>query len=502
MNENQKHLMNIAKGSSTLFFGQIIGLLIQFAGGVIAIRYLTKTDFGLLSLVLTIVNILVVISSLGFNEGIPRILANYLAERDYEGAHGSICYSTIIVGLTSTLFCILLYFSSHWLEMLFHMQGLAYVAKWLCIMVPALALSNLMVSQFRGVKLSSPKVIFSYISPNILRLIGYVSAILMGFGFTGILVSQSLSVVLSFVFLIAFSLKKLKELIPQATNRNVSIHIFMFSFPLLGLAILNMLTGWTPTLLLGYYSTPEQVGSYNALMRLVHFIPVPLETMMFLYLPIATQLYNSNQMEGIRQLYSNVTKWTCLITLPVVAIMFMDTEFVIQTLFGEKYVFAAFELKVLTVGYFFHAFAGPNGMTLMAFGQPRQILFSTAPGVIASILLCFFLIPISGIKGAAFAVTLSILLSNIILSLLLYRRFKIHPFNRSNMVPQLISAAFMAAVIAVVRYFPCSGLWIRIPLYLGICIFALGSPFLTNSIDENDKTLIESIKKRFSFNPI
>ena len=77
------YLKAIAKGTGLVFIGTVLGTLLGLILRVIVVRYITPSEFGLLSLGLVIVNILITISCLGFRNGVPRYISYALGQKDY-----------------------------------------------------------------------------------------------------------------------------------------------------------------------------------------------------------------------------------------------------------------------------------------------------------------------------------------------------------------------------------------------------------------------------------
>jgi len=95
-------LRKIAKGTTIIFIGKIIGMLFGFVGRVILIRFTTQSEYGIYSLAITILSIFVVISTLGLEEGSTRYIAYFRGKGDDENIRGTI-YSSIKIALTASI---------------------------------------------------------------------------------------------------------------------------------------------------------------------------------------------------------------------------------------------------------------------------------------------------------------------------------------------------------------------------------------------------------------
>ena len=101
-----KSLQKVAKGSSIIFIGFLLGLLPAFVARLIIVRYWTESDYGVFSLALAILTICMVISNLGLNQGVSRSIAYSRGKKEYtkisDFISSSLWFSTlagILVGL-------------------------------------------------------------------------------------------------------------------------------------------------------------------------------------------------------------------------------------------------------------------------------------------------------------------------------------------------------------------------------------------------------------------
>ena len=103
-------IQKVANGTAIIFIGTIIGMLLAFVGKTIVIRYTTQTEYGIFSLAMAVLNIFVIIASLGLQQGVVRQIAYYKGKNDCQKVIGVI-KSSIQIGLVSGIsFAILLFF--------------------------------------------------------------------------------------------------------------------------------------------------------------------------------------------------------------------------------------------------------------------------------------------------------------------------------------------------------------------------------------------------------
>ena len=108
-------LRKIAKGTTVVFTGTIIGLLLSFVGRIVLVRYTTQSEYGIYSLAFTILSIFVVISTLGLGEGSTRYIACFRGKGEDGNVRGVILSSIKIalvgsISLAASLFLFLILF--------------------------------------------------------------------------------------------------------------------------------------------------------------------------------------------------------------------------------------------------------------------------------------------------------------------------------------------------------------------------------------------------------
>ncbi|MBE9594268.1 MAG: polysaccharide biosynthesis C-terminal domain-containing protein, partial [Proteobacteria bacterium] len=200
-----------------------------------------------------------------------------------------------------------------------------------------------------------------------------------------------------------------------------------------------MILAWTDTLMLGYFKTPIDVALYNAAITIAKLIGVPFASMLFLYIPITSQLYSQNLMPEIKRNYAILTKWIFAATLPVFLIFFLFPDTVLNFFFGSNYVQASVALKILVFGFFIHIFFGPNGTTLIAMGKVRVLMWATLFSAILNVVLNLSLIPPLGITGAATSSAVALCAVNILVAAKLFRLSGVHSFTKTLLKPGITS---------------------------------------------------------------
>jgi len=501
MNES---LVRITKGAGIAFCGSLAGLLLGFIGRTLVARYGTEADYGVFSLAFAILSICTVIATLGLQQGIPRSIAYVRGGNDSERVQKLIPASVQFGLIAGISLGIIVFLASDILAAkIFHDTALGFPLKIFALGIPFLTLIYVFVSVFRGFDDVKPTVYFRDILRNFLFPLLLLPIIFLDLPFTGVFYAFVASLVICFVALIVYTVKRLPFPIGFRTRLSVNPvarELLLFSLPLLGVVMLNFIIAWTDTLMLGGLKSSADVGLYNAAHPLAQFISAPLGAMVLIYMPVASGLYAQGSVPEMRRIFSIITKWLCSATLPLFLILFLFPDTVLSFLFGASYAPAATALRILSIGFIISNLLGPNRATLIAIGEVRFIMRATLATAVLNIGLNIALIPPFGIEGAAIASVAAITSINVIRCWKLYSLSKAQPLSKNLLKPTLASLALVFLFQFIFGTF-VTVTWWMIPLLFILYYGIYGLTILfTKSFDKEDISMLLVVEKRLGFN--
>jgi len=498
----EQSIRKIAKGTTIVFVGTIVGMLSHFGARLLFARFFSQSQYGIFSLVVIVLNIATVIATLGFDQGSTRQIAHSRGKGDAVKVQGLISSSLQLALIASILVSVMLFFTSGIISTeIFHEPGLALSLKIVVLAIPFYVLTKVLGAIFLGFDEVKPKVYFEQISWNILFLLLLVLVILLRLPFQAGILAFSAAFILTGIGFAVYAQKKA----PLTARRYPAIapqgkELLLFSLPLVGVTMLGMVTDSTGSLMLGFFKTAEEVGLYNGAVPLARLVPIALSSTVLIYLPVISELYSQHLMAEIKRTYQVLTKWIFTVSLPLFLLLFLFPETVLNFFFGSQYAEAAMALRILSLGFMFHAFFGPNGMTLLAMGKSRQVLWANLLAAGLNVILNLILIPQWSITGAAIASLISYLALNTFQSVKLYQLSKIHLFTKSYLKPILASGTIIAVIYVLTRSFLVVSYWM-LPLifilFLGVYGLCL---VLTKSFDKEDIMILVAVGKRMGIN--
>jgi len=496
--ETGNTLKRMARGGAVFLGGTAAATVLQFAAGILVIRIVSVAEFGAISLAMVVATMVATLGALGLSNGVPRFIGGYQGSESAR-VIGRVAGSALgISGLASTALALFMYLEASLITSAIGNSEMEPVLRLFALMVVPLSMIAVLNGVFRGLQNAGAKVLFQDIMLYGYRALLFGAVLIVGWGIHAVLAIYATSVWLVFVLYAAYTLKYFAGRSTLRFSASEAGRLVRFSLPLVGVGILYSIVTWVGTLSLGHFHSPTEVAVFNAALRVANVIPVPLAALGFLYLPIASGLFGRGAGDEVGRLYMSTAKWGVFLTLPLLLYIVIDGEFLLVWLFGERYAAAAGAFAALSVGFASHTFFGPNGLTLIASGDSRAPLISTALAAISAALLCTILVPSYGTLGAALATAAAQLVSNTYLSARLFVRYRVHVFTRRHLFPIAVTIAGALAGAVVVGAHTGSGGLPHLWLFLWILVVTASAPFLTRTLDTADLELLGALERKIT----
>jgi O-antigen/teichoic acid export membrane protein len=487
-------LKTAVKGTSLVFLGMVSSVLLWFLTKILIIRFTTKEEFGLYSLMIAIIGISSAISTLGLQEGVARYIAVFAGKGRRNEAKGIAADAMVIALLTGLAASILLFFFSGILSRyIFYKPELQFPLKILSFFVPFSVMVSVMGGILRGHSIFNLRV-YAEVGQPLFLFIFLGIFVIIGFPFISIIYAYVLSMVIVFFVAAYYTVRKVELGLFSLRFWGRKKELLGFSIPVLAVSMLGVVLGWTDTLMLGRYTKAASVGIYNVSMSLAKLLTFPLSAISFVLMPIAGEMYGRNQSAELARIYQVLTKWIFSATFPVFFILFFFPEMTISFLFGERFTDASMPLRILALSFLFNSLMGANGMLLLVMGLSRTLMNVSIFGVALNIGLNYLLIKRLGygVIGAAVSTLISYVTLNVLISWTLYRRSRIHPWTLRYIKPVVGSSVVGLIIYALVKSFPLYLWMLPVYLILFLCGYML-TVLLTKSIDEEDLFIFKMI---------
>lgn len=423
-NETRGHL----RGSGLLLGGRMLALGTNFLVQVLTVRYLVKSDYGAFAYALSVVSLGASVNLLGLHRAVSRLVPMYHERHDERSMLGTLVVALgAVVGLGLALVLLTLGLRGFLADSVLsdpRSVGLLLILIALC---PLQALDSV----FQGVvaALASPRAIFfrRHVLGPLLKLAAVLLVLLVQGDVyllaTGYLVAGVVGVAV-YVLLIGRVLRDrgLLERIDWRSLRCPVREIFSFSLPLLTADVAVILKTTMAVVLLESFHSSTEVAEFRAVLPVAGLILVVLQSLKFLFTPVASRLLVRNDVAGLDHLFWQSALWITIVTFPVFALCFFLADPVTVLLFGSRYSSAGVILAVLALGNYFNAAMGLNTYMLQVHARVGFISFSNVVSTLAGLALNLMLIPSHGALGAAIATTGAVVIQNVLNHVGVWRR--------------------------------------------------------------------------------
>lgn len=402
------------RGSSLLLVGQILSKGVNFAVQVLIVRYLAKSDFGAFAYALSIVGLGETIATFGLDRAITRFVPIYHEQKDYNKMFGTVF---MVIGAIFSLGIALVLFFHGFQDFIggsLINDRLALSLLLIMIFIsPVNALDTVLNGMFAV--FSRPGAIFfrKYVLGPGLKL---AVVLLLTIGESGVhflaagyLAAGVLAVVVFSVVLIrTFQEQDLFQHLNLRTMQFPIREILFFTVPLLTSDMVYTVMNSVDAVLLERFQGVVDVAAMRAVQPTARLNQLVLSSFGLLFTPAAARMFARKDTQGINDLYWQNAIWIAVVSFPVFALTFSLAQPITLLLYGTRYEQSAVILALLSIGYYFNAALGQNGLTLKVFGKVRYVVVINVFVAILNLGINLLLIPRYGAIGAAIG-TFSIL---------------------------------------------------------------------------------------------
>ena len=415
------------RGSSLLLVGRLMALASKLLAQVVLVRYLSVADYGVWAYGLSIVALLGGFAHLSLDRAVTRFTAIYHERGEHARFFGVIALVTVIVAATGALFVGGTYaLQGHLAPLLNQPADSVALLLVLVLLVPLEALDTLMLAILAS--LGATRAIFIrrfVMAPGIqlgavllLALLGapvrFLAWAYVGGAVAGVVISLWLLV----------GILRAQGLLRVLREHGVQMpagELFRFSVPLMTSDWLAAMIESSGTLVLGYFYTTADVAVFRTVFPLAVLNKIVIHSFGTLYEPAVSRLFARGDARGIAALYWETTLWIAVLTFPVFALTFVAATPLTVLLYGTRYEAAGTILSVLAVGQFLQAVSGFNGMTIKAVGRVHSLVVINLLALLANVVVTLLLVPPFGAMGAAVALTITLVVHNVLKQVGLYR---------------------------------------------------------------------------------
>ena len=421
--------------------GVVMGKAVGFLLIPLYTRFLTPKDYGILELLNLTVYFIAIVVTMGIGAAIFRYYYTY---NEVAQKKKVISTAFLLVALVNVIFtAILVVYSKSVSSAILGYPSFSYFVILILIANFFDTQNGIILSYIQVQKKSILYTIISVSRLIIALILNIVFIVYLKMGVSGVLWSSIISAALSFLYLFILYTRK----IGFSFSKAIAIEMTKYSIPLVPTTIFMLLLHFGNRYILKMYLSLEAVGVYSLGYKfgfVVQFlIAVPFYQ---IWAPYRFELDKENK---AKKLYPKILTYYCLATVSfclVMSVLIRDIlRFMVGPAFWEAYKVVpliAFGYVILGLTYVFE-----TGILI----RKKTYLNAIAAGIAALVCLAsnFYLIPLMGMMGAAWATMISFL----VLAALTY--------------------------IFTIKLYPLSYEWIRLgKLFLAAFIIYFGAQFI------------------------
>lgn len=201
--------------------------------------------------------------------------------------------------------------------------------------------------------------------------------------------------------------------------------LFHFGKYVFGTNLMSMVSNSLDKFVLGALLTPAQVAINNVAGRILNFIEVPINTVAAIAYPKSAEsmaLAGNKAKAAVRNLFNESVSITLAMTVPFFVLMMVLARPVIVIVAGDDYLDAVPFFRIILVVALLRPFDRQSGVTLDAIGKPQVNFLLVTLSLILTLILSFVFIKVFGLLGAAYAIITSLFIS-VLLKLALLTRY-------------------------------------------------------------------------------
>ncbi len=486
--EEREALLTIAGGAVVASGGHLGQRALTTILEAVLARGLGPVAYGVYALAWRIAQLLVRVVTFGGVPALQRYLPAYEGNPERRSTVVGLAYATTLV-FGSVLATLVWVLAPSINDITVDQPAFPATLRAFGVLVALLGVVSTSAGVFRAVRSARGEVVLNRVLRPVVRLVGGVTALLLGYSSTG--VAGGIVVCTG---LLAVGIVPLTGQITglwgtlrgaRAEARRFYNHAAPAAMSQFGRVFQNRLD----VLLVGLLLTASAAGVYNAVLVLVALAWIPLRSFNQLLPPVASELYSRGQVDQLNAVYTSVTRLIVTTVVPVLAV-FLAFGPTLLGVFGPAYTEGYRPLVVYLGGVFVGSAVGATGWLLMMTNHQYARMALDWLLAVLNLGLTYTFVSLFGLTGAALGTSLAVAVQNGIQVVLLRRFEGLWPFDRTFLPPLgagLVALGVMLAVRVTVHGWPAAA--VGIPLGTGVYLTALWG----YGLDPRDRLVVRTL---------
>lgn len=426
--KKDKNFYEVIKGTSYSFVANIIGIIIGLFLNLLIAKYYGANILGELATLISFITIISIFGLLGTHTYSMKKIPQFISTNKQEEINSLYIKIVILVFTSSIVLSFIIYYFSNFIALnIFNKENyssLFVTASFILIFFIFQKLNLFTLRAFKSIKLFALFTIlitiFNFIILSIMTIFFYNEENPINTYACSVFAVS----IISFYYVNKIRKNKLKGFKSTSSKENIG-SILITAFPMFLTTGMQTIFGHTDILMLGFFSTIENVGIYIIVIKLSLLTSFLLTVINSMMAPKISELYHKDKIDELKNLAQRSSNFTFLSSLPFFIFYILFGEVILQ-FFGEDFKSGYFALIILAFGHLVSSGAGSVVNFLNMTGKHLIVTYCMITVGFLNVTLNYLLIPIYGIEGAAFATMISKISINLFSLYYIKKEYKIY----------------------------------------------------------------------------
>lgn len=374
----------------------------------------------------------------------------------------------------------------------------------LALMLPVAALHDLVVAATRGTGTMRPTVVVENIGRLGFQALAVLVVFLTGGGALALALAWSLPYVLGLLaagcwMRILIASTATEPPLARTPWRATAGEFWAYTAPRAIARVTQTALKRSDIVMVAALASPADAALYTAATRFIVLGQLFVQSVQQALSPHLSALFARGEASAANTVYQAATLWSMIAAWPLYLVLagFSPT---LMGVFGDGYAAASDVVVILSLTMLLATACGPVDSVLLMAGRSWLSLRNSSAALAVNIVLNVVLIPLDGIRGAAIAWSVAILVRNLLPLLLVRRHLAMWPLTRSAVQVALGAVACFGVVdvVAAVGGYPAVVDGVLVGAALVLYLYGVWSARATLGLDAFRTALRRRPARRFA----
>jgi len=394
-------IISLARGTGVISLQSIINTFLGTLLIMLAVRMLTKEEFGIYNTLYLTISIGFTIALLGLDQAIVRYLAYFEGVgKPYEALHSA--KLILYIASLASIFITLTYLALAPIisQIIFNHQRYTFLLQLTALTIIPTVIGTIALGFIQGLQKFYRLALLRLIAQSS-RFISTILLLLIGFNFLALIYGWAIFYITAFIFSLPTFFKYFSKKIKN-NNSLTYKELFSFSIPVMGIYLLNYLLNSIDQYIVLAFAGIKSLAEYSIAISASTLIPtvlgIPLITTLT---PSMSETYGRLNTQGLSDNINLLSRYIAIIFIPLTLLIASLSPIALLILAGQDYLSASLPLTIINLGLITYGFSIIILSALTALGKTNTILIILALSSILELITSFILTPIYQLNGAA-----------------------------------------------------------------------------------------------------